>query len=195
VDWDAAAERCRDLVWSVVRGRRLSAQDAEDAFQNAWLSALDAGEAPDHDGLPAWLASIASAESRRIRRRRRVASIEFESAGNIADAYSQDPLDVLVQAEEAQAVREAMTELRPRDRLVLTSRCQVDGPESYAEIARRLNVAESSVGRRRHRAVERLREAFERRGAVARRGTRRPMRTAPAADGAADRPLFDPVRA
>jgi hypothetical protein len=39
--WDALVERYAPLIWSICRGYRLDAADAQDAAQNVWLRLVD----------------------------------------------------------------------------------------------------------------------------------------------------------
>jgi RNA polymerase sigma factor (sigma-70 family) len=159
VDWDSVTERYADLVFSIPLKCGLSRHDASEVFQNTWLVALAKDEAPEEAGMAPWLASIASWQTRHLRRSRRTDALAETAAAALEDDR-QTPVDVLAESEEEQAVRDALAALGPRDRALLQSLYLAETPLSYAETARRLGVAAGSLATLRQRAMKRMRKAL-----------------------------------
>ena len=90
-----------------------------------------------------------------IRRRHRTVPLEPEFADPAGDA---DPLDALVHAEQAAAVRRAMRQLSPGDRRIIHLSF-VDGL-TPAAVAERLHEPAVRIRKRKSRALERLRAAL-----------------------------------
>jgi RNA polymerase sigma factor (sigma-70 family) len=144
-----------------VRKHGLSEHDATDAFQNAWLAALSARAIPAESELAGWLVAVASAESRKVRRRRKLGRLDPAAVASIVDAKELDPRARLARAEDEQAVREAFEELPSRERRLLELLVMRRPPVSHAEAAATLGIAENSVGPLRRRALDLLRAALE----------------------------------
>ncbi len=157
--WDRIVDEMNDMVWSVVRGFRLSDSDAVDAAQMTWLRAVESlhkVNEPERFGL--WLATTARRECiRLIERRSRAVPVDPHTsftrllvAGDlqgeqISRADAQRVLDALATlGEECQALL----------RLVLT-----DPPMSYNEIAAALDIPVGTIGPRRQRCLQQLRAA------------------------------------
>lgn len=138
--------------------------DVEDVLQSGFLEASrrlgdfeDRGEA----SFEAWLAEIMFNELRdKIRfhaRDKRSVDREVEVASSVAARAtldSQTPSRTLANAEAEAGLAQSMSELEDSDRTILRLRFQ-DGL-SWAEIARRTGIAETTVRRRGTEAVEAL---------------------------------------
>ncbi len=156
VDWNAAAKRYADLVYSIPLKYRLHANDAAEVFQNTWLVALSREKAPQDDGMAPWLAAIASLQSLNLLQKRRMSPLEPDEADVIEDVRERQPADALVDAEEEQALRDALAELSERDRILITCLYLIDRPMKYTEISERLGLAIGSIGALKQRAIDRL---------------------------------------
>jgi RNA polymerase sigma factor (sigma-70 family) len=156
VDWNATAKRYADLVYSIPLKFHLHGHDAAEVFQNTWLVALSRGEAPEDDGMPAWLAAIASLQSLNLIQKRRMSPLAQDEADVIEDAQERQPAEAMVDAEEEQALRDALAELSERDRVLITCLYLTDRPLKYVEISQRLGLAIGSIGALKQRAIDRL---------------------------------------
>jgi RNA polymerase sigma factor (sigma-70 family) len=156
VDWNAAANRYADLVYSIPLKYRLQGHDAAEVFQNTWLVALSREQAPHDDGMAPWLAAIASLQSLNLLQKRRMSPLPPDEADGIEDASERQPADALVDAEQEQALREALAELSERDRILITCLYLTDRPMKYTEISQRLGLAIGSIGALKQRAIDRL---------------------------------------
>jgi RNA polymerase sigma factor (sigma-70 family) len=163
-EWERAIGRYARLVYSIPRRYGLSAQDAEDVFQSTMLTAMRREPAPPpEDRIVRFLASIASWETRGLLRRRRPTLREPWVVAELGDK-GELPAPVLEQAEDLQALSDALAALRPRERRLLQSLYLEKEPLSYQETARRLGVAVGSVGELKRRAIDKLRAELARRG-------------------------------
>lgn len=159
--WEMLVDRMSNMVWSVVRGFRLSEPDAVDAAQMTWLRVverLDQVREPERIGL--WIATTARRECLRlIERSARATPVDPQEPDLVWHLPEQsDVADVTADRIAVQAVVDAMNTLsydcQTILRLVL---CQP--PISYAEIAAALDIAVGTIGPRRQRCMHQLRVA------------------------------------
>jgi RNA polymerase sigma factor (sigma-70 family) len=162
VDWAAVTRRYADLVYSIPMKFGLTSHDCAEVFQNTWLVALGKTEAPLDDGMAPWLASIASWQTRDFLRKRRHQSLSEETARALVDEDQRQAVDAVAEAEEEQAVRDAMERMPERDREILRDLYLSGDPVPYAEIAQRLGLATGSIGMLRQRAIKRLEKSLQR---------------------------------
>lgn len=136
-----------------VLGRRTgSADDAEDAAQEAFVRLLDANPTDPR----AWLFTVAANLVRdRARRRRRHAPLL--QAMDVAEP-SDDPELQVLRDEQCRDVRSILEALPPRDQRLLLLH---HGGASYREIARAIGVAPGSVGSLLTRAHRRFLTRYE----------------------------------
>lgn len=161
VDWNDAAKRYSDLVYSVPLKRGLQPADAKDVFQEVWKTALSKADVPEDQGMAPWLAAIAYWKTLSFLggRRRHASSDEFTD--ELGDGDQLEPSQILQHAEEEQRVREALAKLPPRDRLLLHELFMSERPRNHAEIAADFGLAPGSVGQLRQRALDRLSKLVE----------------------------------
>lgn len=131
------------LAYAMVRHR----QDAEDAVQEAaaraWRKQRSFRTGAE---LRPWFLAIVANECRMaLRRRRRLLPVPT--------------IDRTADADEADALRRALARLDLRSRLVLVLRFYLDLP--YDEIGRTLGVSSGAARVRVHRALAKLRPAFD----------------------------------
>ena len=158
--WDALVDRYAPLVWAICRRYRLSAADAQDAGQSAWLRLVEQlGNLRDPAALPGWLATTTRRQCFRLRQ----ASSRFKQvtgplvdADNMADTGAVEAEHELLLAERHAALRKAVSDLPPgyRDLIILLT---ADPPVSYAEISAKLGIPIGSIGPSRSRCLARLR--------------------------------------
>ena len=162
--WEAAIERYARLIHSIPLRFGLSRDDAEDVFQSTILTAMRRERVPpSQDRIVRWLASIASWETRNLLRKRSPVPfepdlvVELRGGGDV-------PRPLLDEAEDLQALADALAALKPRERRLLEALFLEEEPLSYQEVAARIGVAVGSVGELRRRAIDRLRAELVRRG-------------------------------
>lgn len=162
--WEGVIERYARLVFSIPLRYGLSRTDAEDVFQSTILTAMRREPVPPPpERIVRWLASIASWETRAVLRKRAPVALEPEIAAQLRDEGDL-PRPVLEEAEDLQALADALLSLRPRQRELLEALFLAREPLSYQEVAERLGIAVGSIGGLRQRAIHRLREELQRRG-------------------------------
>jgi len=155
--WDEIVERYAPMVWSICTRFRLSDRDLEDVAQNVWLLLVDQlGKLPDPAALAAWLAATTRRECLRVATAsRRPEPLEPPDAGVTCEE--------VIMAERNAALRAALAEL-PASCQPLVDMLVSDPPYSYAAISTALGIPVESIGPRRARCLERIRESSALRG-------------------------------
>jgi RNA polymerase sigma factor (sigma-70 family) len=155
--WDQIVERYAPLVWSICRRLRLSRADADDVGQNLWLKLFEhLGDIRDPAALPGWLARTTQNECLRVFR-----AASHQASGvldfDVAVDGGYDLIDQeLERARYHLALRDALAQLRPRCRELLTMLFDESRP-SYREIGSRLDMKIGSIGPTRERCLAELR--------------------------------------
>lgn len=157
--WSDIVSGLENLVWSVVRGFRLSEEDAKDVAQLTWLRAvekLDRIHDPERIGL--WLATIARRECMRVIERGS-RSLAVDPQEGFVDLTSAADSEAEVERRAAaKAILAALSELSD-DCQQLLRLVLCDPPVAYADISELLGIAVGTIGARRSRCLSRLRAA------------------------------------
>lgn len=158
--WDAFVERYHRLVWSVPHACRLPDEDCDDVVQAVFMAALRSLEQlRDAERVTSWLLTCAHRESWRLARQRERSvnlDADFPSVAEPAPDRAEE-------LESRQAVREALDALGEPCRSLLQALYAADTPH-YPTIAAQLGMPVGSIGPRRGRCLERLRQALEQAG-------------------------------
>jgi RNA polymerase sigma factor (sigma-70 family) len=154
--WATLVERYGRLVYSVARRCGLGSDDADDVFQVVFTNLFRRlGGLRDEARLSSWLITTAYRESWRTARANRPHDDLADVADRVADLGSP-PVELVVQIEREQVVREGMARLEPRCRDLLTALfLDADAP-SYETIAQRFGMAIGSIGPTRARCFQKL---------------------------------------
>jgi RNA polymerase sigma factor (sigma-70 family) len=147
-------------MWAVARAFGLSAADAADAVQAAWLRLVERlDRIRDPARIGAWLVTTTRNEALLLcRKGRAVTPTHTPPEPERADA--DDPALAVLSADEARRLWQAVDALDEPCRSLL--RLLVTAPESgYARIAARLGMPIGSVGPMRGRCLNRLRKLVE----------------------------------
>lgn len=160
--WDELVTRHTGLLMSITRDYRMSASDASDAVQSAWLRLLEhLGKIENPDSVTAWLATTTRRECLRLIALRRRTVLAGEDAALLEpDQDVPDPSSRLAAEEDALAVRQALDTLPHRWRRLMEL-LMADPPTSYEEISRTLPIPIGSIGPTRKRCLQRLRVMVE----------------------------------
>lgn len=151
-----------NYVWAVVRSFRLSNADAHDAVQITWLRLVEnLDRLRDPERVGSWLATTASRECLRIKRR------ADREVGDAEEHLLQRP-DDRFPAPEAHAIDELMASalwqqvgsLPSRGRQLLWSLTRNETP-AYAELSKEIGMPIGSIGPTRGRYLRRLRQTME----------------------------------
>jgi RNA polymerase sigma factor (sigma-70 family) len=157
-DWEDLVARFDGRMWAVARAFGLSAADAADAVQGAWLrmvESLDGIRDPERVG--AWLITTTRREAARLLRRSRG---EGPAGFELPDIAEPDPTTAVVDADFGRHVWRRLDSLDEPCRSLL--RLFVLSPDmKYAQIAMRLDLPIGSIGPTRGRCLSRLRALVE----------------------------------
>ncbi len=164
--WSALIHKYKNLIFSIPIKYGLSRDDAADVFQGVCLGLLS--ELPklrEPRALPKWLMQVTAHKCLHWRRQQlRLVSSDSEDAGipEIEVPAAADRL--LLEAEQEQIVREALTGLAPRCRQLVQMLFFEEPVRSYQDIAATLGVAVGSIGFIRQRCLDRLRRRLDEMG-------------------------------
>ena len=147
----------------VVLARLGEPQAVADVLQDvAVAAAKGANNVRDSSKASAWLYRLAVTAAlqhrRRSGRRRKLIDRYREQSPKDDFVEPGDPLDWLLAQEQRQLVRDALRTLPPRDAEVLLLKYTQHW--SYAQLAEKLDVSESAIEGRLHRARQKLRSAL-----------------------------------
>jgi RNA polymerase sigma-70 factor (ECF subfamily) len=154
-------------LWRIARGILSNESDADDAVQDAYVSAFThLDDFRGESSLYTWLARITINEAlRRLRRRRPVTDMQdltettpVDHPNSLAPAGSANPEHIAARREIARLVEQAIDGLSPPFRIVFVMRAIEQ--MSIDETAARLGIAAETVKTRLHRANRQLRKTL-----------------------------------
>jgi RNA polymerase sigma factor (sigma-70 family) len=150
--WKELVDRYGRLVYSITRRYGLSGGDAEDVFQDVFaIVHRQLRGLRDQTRLSAWLITISHRETQRFMRR----SAKDESIDDEAQPSEDPGLEEIQLWERRQILDEALSQLDPRCREILSAMLQESGP-NYEELAASLGMALGSIGPTRARCFKKL---------------------------------------
>jgi RNA polymerase sigma factor (sigma-70 family) len=163
--WSALLAKYRNLIYSIPLKYGLSADAANDVFQQTCLQLLRRLEhLRDAQSLPAWLIKVTAHQCLSlVDRERRFEQAEFDGD---AAAGTDAPEKLLRELEQEQLLRDAMSQLKPRCRELFQLLFFEEPAAPYAAAAKRLGLAPGSIGFVRMRCLQQLRHYLEERGFV-----------------------------
>ncbi len=151
--WDTLVDRYGRLVYSIPSRYGLSAEDADDVFQNVFLSLCrNLGGLKDQTRLSSWLITTTHRECWRVGKR----SDKYpELDERIADVAAPSE-DELVTWERQHLIRQALEILGGKCEQLLRLMFLDPADPSYETIAERLGMKVGSIGPTRARCFEKL---------------------------------------
>jgi len=167
--WSALIDRYKNLIYSIPMKLGMH-QDAGDIFQSVCVDLLS--ELPrlrEHRALPKWLMQTCYHKCLHYQRAAdRLVELAPEGADSNAapPASSADdlPEDMLVQLEQEQILRDAISELPEKCERMVRLLFFEFPPRPYENIAEELGMATGSIGAIRGRCLAYLRKHLEKRG-------------------------------
>jgi RNA polymerase sigma factor (sigma-70 family) len=159
--WSELIERYIPLVWSICQRYQLSRQDADDVSQSVWLLLVEhIASLREAAALPGWLSTTTRHEVFRVLRvARRHEHDDLPPDGQISgDADEATIENELIVAERNAALRAAFAELQPNCHDLL-SLLMNDPPLAYSDVSAMLDIPVGSIGPKRARCLERLRQS------------------------------------
>jgi len=168
--WDEIVERYAPMVWSICTSFRLSDRDLEDVAQNVWLQLVEQlGKLPEpatpSGSLGRWLAATTRRECLRVVMAARGPQPPGMPGMEPPGTQPDDAVigEEVIVAERNAALRAALAELPPSCQ-PLIGMLVSDPPSSYTAISTALGISVESIGPRRARCLERIRESSARLG-------------------------------
>jgi RNA polymerase sigma factor (sigma-70 family) len=163
--WSALIEKYKNLIYSIPLKYGASPEDAADIFQSVCVELLS--ELPrlrKRASFRSWLITVTAHQAFQWKRKtRRRAEDELTPADE--ERLETDPSpDVVEQLQREQVMREAIAELPPRCREMITLLFFREPQLPYRDVARQLGLAVGSIGFIRGRCLKRLQRMLEDRG-------------------------------
>jgi RNA polymerase sigma factor (sigma-70 family) len=161
--WSGLVDHFAGLVWSVIRGYRMSAADAADVSQTTWLRLAEhIHKVREPERIGAWLATTAGRECLRlIRHNQRAVPSDDVFLVEIPDADpAVAPETRLLNLERDGELWEAFSDL-PEKAQVLLRLLFADPPPSYEEISAATGMPIGSIGPTRGRYLAQLKGRIE----------------------------------
>lgn len=162
--WNELVERYQRLIYTVPRRAGLSEEQAADVFQEVFLTLfekLDEIEQPER--IRSWIVTTAKFKTWSIVRsgggKNFIApESEEEMEREMAKLTDASPLadERLIELEQQHLIRTALGELEERCRVILSMIYLRERAASYAEVAREINVGETSISPLRARCLQKL---------------------------------------
>ena len=163
--WEALVDTFGGLVWSVIKGYRLSAADAADVSQTTWLRLAEhIGRVREPERIGSWLATTAGRECLRLIRqnRRTVPSDDLILTEAPDPDPAAQPETVVIDHERDTELWCAFCEL-PQTAQVLLRLLFADPAPSYEQISLATGMPIGSIGPTRGRYLTQLRTRVEQR--------------------------------
>lgn len=156
--WSALIDKYKNLIFSIPIKYGFSSDDSTDIFQAVCLELLS--ELPKlrkPKALPKWIMQIAAHKC--FHRKRQQQRMESSDPEDQRPELSAEPSAerLLREAEEEQALREAISGLPPRCRELIRMLFFEEPAREYREVAASLGIAVGSIGFIRQRCLEKLR--------------------------------------
>jgi RNA polymerase sigma factor (sigma-70 family) len=155
--WEKLINKYKRLIYSTTFKYRATGEDAADIFQSVCIEMFNSlPKLRSAGALRSWLITVTIHQSLYWKRKK----------GNTLELDAMDPEaleeiagspEIIAAFEQEQDMREAMNQLPPRCAELLRMLFLEQPPVSYAEAARRLGLAEGSIGFIRGRALQKLR--------------------------------------
>ena len=157
--WDGLVERFAGLVWAVARGHGLSKADAADVSQTTWLRLAEhLHRIREPERIGAWLATTARNESLRMLRLAR-RQIPVEEVVELPAEHARSEAEGRVLDEERDAALWRAFESLSGPCKVLLRTLMADPAPSYGEVSVVLDMPIGSIGPKRNRCLQRLRNS------------------------------------
>src|SRR5947209_9205691 len=123
-DWSEIVQQHGPAVWRTARRLLNNEADAADCFQRTFVSALEVARKEAVRNWPALLKRLVTARAlERLRQRRREGDRMTILPEQAADRRAVDPAEAAAANELAARLREALTELEPRQAQVVCLAC------------------------------------------------------------------------
>jgi RNA polymerase sigma factor (sigma-70 family) len=160
--WNELVERYQRLIITIPRRSGLSEHQAADVFQEVFLTLVEKiDEIRQPEKLRSWLVTTAKFKTWGIIRGEKgfhTPETEEEMELEMASLADNSPLadDVLIEIEQQQQIRLALSEMEERCQKILSMIYLRDSVASYSEVAEAVGVGETSISPMRKRCLDKL---------------------------------------
>lgn len=170
--WDDLMDYVRPVVFSICRQKGLASQECLDVFGHISYKLVTHIDQVASPGKV--LSYVATATHRRVANLFRASKFIHYVDGSV-DVSTDSPGDRPDQALELnrriEALKEALLQLSPREKELITALFLERGRPDYKAVAERLRMPVSSIGPTRARTLEKLRKILEKKNRSSRIGT------------------------
>jgi RNA polymerase sigma factor (sigma-70 family) len=161
--WTELVNRYKSLVYTTCTYLGLSQAEAGDAFQQTWVLLYQKrNQIKNPERLSAWLVTTARREAIHLKNRAGVKSVDAEVA-DFADP-NPDPEQEMVLMEQQARLETAVSQLDQPCQAVVEEFFFAPEEPSYEQVARKLGYAPNTLGAKRRRCLEKLRQILEKLG-------------------------------
>ena len=164
--WSALIEKYKNLIFSIPIKFGLPREDAADIFQSVCVDLLSSlPQLREPKAIAKWLMQTSFHKCLRWKKDRLNLVDDPEVLDGERNAGPEElPEEMLHQVQREQSLREAITELSPRCRQMVSMLFFEDPPRPYQEVAKELGIASGSIGFIRGRCLKKMREQLEDKG-------------------------------
>ena len=163
--WAALIEKYKNLIYSIPIKYGATPEDAADIFQSVCVELLS--ELPrlrKRASFRSWLITVTAHQAFQWKRKTRRRA-EEELTPTAEERLETEPSpDLIEQVQREQVMREAVADLPPRCREMITLLFFREPQLPYRDVARQLGLAVGSIGFIRGRCLKRLQRMLEERG-------------------------------
>jgi RNA polymerase sigma factor (sigma-70 family) len=163
--WSALIDRYKNLIYSIPIKYGFSQEDASEIFQSVSFEILqELSNLREPKALTKWIIQITSHKCFQWHRQQsRYTSSEDGGLENRSTNQSSAD-QLLLEAQEEQALRDAIASLSPRCRELIGLLFYETPARPYSEVAAQLGIATGSIGFIRGRCLDKLRTALQKAG-------------------------------
>lgn len=163
--WAALIDKYRNLIYSIPIKYGATPEDAADIFQSVCVELLS--ELPrlrKRASFRSWLITVTAHQAFQWKRKMRRRAEEELTPAEEERLETEPSPDLVEQVQREQVMREAIAELTPRCREMITLLFFHEPQLPYRDVARQLGLAVGSIGFIRGRCLKRLQKMLEGRG-------------------------------
>jgi RNA polymerase sigma factor (sigma-70 family) len=163
--WSTLVDRYKNLIYSVPIRYGLQPQDAADIFQSVCLDLFnELSRLRDAEAIQGWLTRVALNKCYHWKLQQTPLSEKTEE--DLDGIMGDSPManDLMANLEREQVVRDALDQLTPRCREMITLLFFEHPPQPYNEVAEKLGLARGSIGFIRGRCLRRLKRILQDKG-------------------------------
>jgi RNA polymerase sigma factor (sigma-70 family) len=157
--WSALVDKYKKLIFSIPVKYGFSADDANDIFQSVCVELIS--ELPKlrkPKALPKWLIQVALHKCFHRKRQQLRTAAPDDTQQTPEEAVPPQMEGILIEVEEEQKLRGALSALAPRCRQLVEMLFFEEPARPYKDVAASLGIATGSIGFIRQRCLDRLRK-------------------------------------